>query len=901
MSGASTAGPVQDPSHRDRPAHRGPASDPTPPTGPLQALLGGDAPGHDPATDLVRVVDTPEARVRHPSDMLGMVVSALAVALVLVLSVVAHATTEGVTEDVQNFSTLLARILFVPVKVLEGLVTLFVPAAVLIELGWRRLGRQVVESICAAALGLLLGIVTTLTISYFGSDELVRGLSVFSDGTWQLQIPGYVSAIAGLLTTAGPRTRRRTVRWSWNVLYLSLAIVLITGQVSLPGVIVALLLGRLAGQAVQYVSGVRSERAYGADLVAAVRRAGFHPTALVRVRDVSAVVDDGAAPGEEPAPPEDPVAAYDADGDVVEAFPEEGQAFPPSPTTADAAAVALTRAGDNRVYALFTDDGAPRRDIVVLDGDRQVMTTVQRLWRALRLRGLEGRASISLRAAAERTALLAYAATAAGVRTQRLEGIGVADDSVVLVQEHARGAVSLRDLDADDLEGPRGDAVLAEAWEQLRRAHDAGLTHHSLTLDVVLVHRDEHGDPHVWLTGWEQGEIASGTLSRRLDLTQMLALLALRVGARRALASAVRALPDKEIAAIGPLLQSVALPSPTREEVRKAKGLLNELREALVERLPQADVQPQNITRFGARTIIMLTLTIVAVTVIVTTMNFEEIAAAITEANPWWVAASFAFGAITWFGAALTFTAFSPEKLPLWRATLTQMAGSFVSLAAPAGIGPAALNLRMLTRRGVATPMAVATVALVQLSQFVVTVLLLVVLSVSTGSGGLIDLPSTTVLLAIAGVGVAVVATLLVPSVRRWAWEKARPTLEQVWPRLSQMIGQPTRLALGLAGNVVMTLGYVLAFDAALAAFGQELNLIDVAVIYLVGNSVGAMVPTPGGLGGVEGALIAGLTAAGIPASLAFSVTMLYRVVTYWARVPIGWVAMKRLESTGDL
>ncbi|MFI2296425.1 flippase-like domain-containing protein [Isoptericola sp. NPDC019571] len=896
MSGASTAGPAQDPPHRS------PAGDAATPTGPLRALLGGDTSDQGTPTDLVRVVDTPEARVRHPSDMLGMVVSALGVALVLVLSVVAHATTEGVTQDVRTFSSLLARILFIPVALLEGLITLFVPAAVLIELGWRRLGRQVVESICAAALGLVLGVVTALTISRFGSDELVRGLSVFTDGAWQLTIPGYVAAIAGLLTTAGPRTRRRTVRWSWNVLYLALFIVLITGQVSLPGVLVALLLGRLAGQAVQYVSGVRSERAYGADLVGAVRRAGFHPTALVRVRDVSAVVDDGEAHADgPPAVPEDPVASYDADGDVVDAPEDEEHTLPPDPTTADAAAVALTRSGDNRVYALFTGDGEPRRDVVVLDGDRQVLTTVQRLWRALRLRGLEGRAAISLRAAAERTALLAYAAQAAGVRTPRLEGIGVAADSVVLVQEHARGAVSLRDLEPDDLDGPRGDAVLAQAWEQLRRAHDAGLTHHALTPDVVLVHRDLSGAPHVWLTGWEQGEIASGTLSRRLDLTQMLALLALRVGARRALASAVRALPDEDIAAIGPLLQSIALPSPTREEVRRTKGLLDELREALVERLPQADVQPQNITRFGARTVITLALTIVAVTVIVTTLNFEEIASAITEANPWWVAASFLLGALTWFGAALTFSAFSPEKLPLWRATLTQMAGSFVALAAPAGIGPAALNLRMLTRRGVSTPMAVATVALVQLSQFVVTVLLLVVLSVSTQSGGLIDLPSTTVLLAIAGVAIAVVAILLVPSVRRWAWEKARPTLEQVWPRLSAMLGQPTRLALGLGGNVIMTLGYVLAFDFALAAFGQSLNLIDVAVIYLVGNSVGAMVPTPGGLGGVEGALIAGLTAAGIPASLAVTVTMLYRVVTYWARVPIGWVAMKRLEKTGDL
>ncbi|MCA5894487.1 flippase-like domain-containing protein [Isoptericola sp. NEAU-Y5] len=887
MSGASTAGPAPVPSH-DHP----------PPTGPLQALLGGEVQASDRGDDLVRVVDTPEPRVRHPSDMLGMVISALGVALVLVMSVYAHATTEGVTEDVQSFSTLLARLLYIPVAVLEGLVTLFVPAAVLVELGIRRLGRQVVESICAAALGLLLGILTVVLLYQFGSDELIRGLSVRTGGTWSLTVPGYVAAIAGLLTTAGPRTRRRTVRWSWNVLYLALFIALITGQVALPGVLVALLLGRLAGQAVQYVSGVRSERAYGADLVAAVRRAGFQPSALVRVRDTSADVDS-----EVPDAPDDPTASFDAAGAEVtpsgglpEGLPEED----PAEDSADAAAVALTRAGDNRVYALFTDDGA-RRDVVVLDGDRHVIGALARTWRALRLRGIEGRTAISLKAAAERIALLSYAATAAGVRTPRLEGIGIADDSVVLVQEHANDAVSLRDVPDELLEGPRGDAVLAQAWEQLCRAHATGLTHHALTPDVLLVHHGPDGAPHVWLTGWEQGEIASSTFSRRLDLTQMLAILALRVGATRALASAVRALPDEDIAAIGPLLQSVALPPETRTEVRHAKGLLDELRDALVERLPQADVQPQNITRFGARTIIMVTLMIVAVSVIVTTMNFEEIAAAIAQANPWWVAASFAFGAITWFGAALTFSAFSPEKLPLWRATLTQMAGSFVSLAAPAGIGPAALNLRMLTRRGVAMPMAVATVALVQVSQFVVTVLLLVVLSIFTGTGGLIELPSTTVLLAISGVALAVVATLLVPAARRWAWEKARPILEQVWPRLSQMLGQPGRLALGLGGNVVMTLGYVLAFDAALAAFGQSLSLIDVAVVYLVGNALGALVPTPGGLGGVEGALIAGLTAAGIPASLAFSVTMLYRVVTYWARVPIGWAAMRFLERKGDL
>ncbi|MDR7383113.1 lysylphosphatidylglycerol synthase transmembrane domain-containing protein [Promicromonospora iranensis] len=834
-----------------------------------------DAPHTAPAaSDLVRVVDTPEERVRHPRALVWMIGCALGVAGVMFLSVAAHGTTAGVTEDVRSFNDLLATLLFVPVAVLQGLVSLFAPVAVMIELGVRRLGRQIVESIIGAVLGLLLGVLTTVLLHQFGSDELVRGMSVWERGTgYVLAIPEYAVAVTAMLTVAGPATRRRTVRISWNLMFAALLIVLITGQVSLPGVLVALLLGRLAGSSVQYVSGTRSERAYGADLVAAVRRAGFVPTSLARVH----------------AEPEQA-------GDPATASAQAARSAAPDAAPADPVALALSRAGDHRVYALYCDDDV-RRDVVVLDGDRQVVGLITRLWRALRLRGIEGRAAISLKAVAERTALLSFAATAAGVRTPRLLGIGEFGDSIALVLEHASPARSLRDLPDDEVH----DDVLAEAWEQLGRAHGTGLTHRALTQDVLLTHRDPDGGPHVWITGWEQGDIASSPLSRRLDLVQMLALIGLRVGPRRAVASAVRALPDADIAAIGPLIQSIALPRTTREEVRRAKGLLGELRDALVERLPEASVQPQRISRFSARTVFTTTLMIIAVAVIVTTINFNEIAQAVREANPWWIAVAFALAITTWFGAGLTLVAFSPARVPIGRATLTAAAGSFVALAAPAGIGPAALNLRLLTQRGVSMSMAVATVALVQVSQFVVTVLLLVALSIFTGSGALVELPSPAVLFTLAGVALVVVATLMVPPVRRWGMGYIGPRLRQVWPRLAQMLSHPGRLALGVAGNLIMTLGYIVALWCCLAAFGESLSLVDIALVNLVGNALGALIPTPGGLGGVEGALTAGLTAAGVPATIAFSATILYRLCTYWGRVPMGWVAMKYLERKGDL
>lgn len=833
----------------------------------------------------VLVVDTPLARVRQPRDLLALVLTALGAALVLVLAVYAHGTTEGVQSDVQNFSSILARVLFLPVAVLEGLVTLVVPVAVLTEIALRRMGRQVVECIAALVVGLAAAALATWLIVNVGSQDLIDGLSVPLRGTLTLTIPGYVAGITGLLTASGPRTRRRTVAYSWNLLWVSLGVVLVTGQVSLPGVLFTLLLGRLSGLAVRYVSGVRSERAYGDDLVAGVRRAGFSPTALIRMRDVA---DEAAQPD---------VAAKELAAHGL-AIPSHVAAQLATELAAEPSTLAITRASDNRVYALSQVDG-PRLDVVVLDGDRQVIGILTRMWRSLRMRGIDGRSAISLRAVAERAALLAYAAQAAGVRTPTLEGIAEADDSMLLIQQHAVGTRPLRDIPTEHL----SDAVLHDAWVQLEVAHSAGLAHRSLTLDVLLVGADVDGEPEVWLTGWEYGDVASSSLARRVDLTQMLALLALRVGADQAVASALTVHSAEDLAAIGPLLQVVALPASTREQLRTQKDVIADLRKALVAQLPEVDVEPVSLIRFGARTIITLALTIVAVSVVVTTINFTEIKEAVVNAEPWWVAVSFALGLLTWVGGAITFVAFSPVKLSVVRATLVQAASSFVALAAPAGIGPAALNLRMLTRRGVATSLAVATVALVQLTQFIMTVLLLVLLSAVTGDGGVLrSLPSATVLVAVVIIGLVVAAAFMVPWVRRWVRSKITPMYKQVWPRLSEILGEPWRIAVGLSGNAVLTLGYVFAFDAALAAFNQQVSLIDVAVVFLIGNTAGAMVPTPGGLGAIEFALVTGLTTtAGVPAPIATSAVILFRVVTFWCRIPLGWLAMRYLQNQGDL
>ncbi|MCU1617015.1 MAG: serine/threonine protein kinase, partial [Frankiales bacterium] len=54
-----------------------------------------------------------------------------------------------------------------------------------------------------------------------------------------------------------------------------------------------------------------------------------------------------------------------------------------------------------------------------------------------------------------------------------------------------------------------------------------------------------------------------------------------------------------------------------------------------------------------------------------------------------------------------------------------------------------------------------------------------------------------------------------------------------------------------------------------------------------------------GGLGAVEGALVAGLTAIGIPTPTAIAATLVARVLTFWLPVVPGIVAFRLLQHHG--
>jgi uncharacterized protein (TIRG00374 family) len=125
---------------------------------------------------------------------------------------------------------------------------------------------------------------------------------------------------------------------------------------------------------------------------------------------------------------------------------------------------------------------------------------------------------------------------------------------------------------------------------------------------------------------------------------------------------------------------------------------------------------------------------------------------------------------------------------------------------------------------------------------------------------------------------------------------RVSPTLGQVLPRLLDVAQQPVKLAQGIGGALLLSLSYILCLAACVAAFGRSLPIASIAVVYLTGSAIGSILPTPGGLGGVEAALTAGLTAAGLPGAVAVSAVLLFRLITFWLPVPFGWAALSYLE-----
>ncbi|MFJ4564902.1 YbhN family protein [Streptomyces caelestis] len=249
-----------------------------------------------------------------------------------------------------------------------------------------------------------------------------------------------------------------------------------------------------------------------------------------------------------------------------------------------------------------------------------------------------------------------------------------------------------------------------------------------------------------------------------------------------------------------------------------------------------------------------------------------------------WLLAAVGATCLTWVAAACTRQGAVVERLPRRRLLATQFAAGAANHLLPTGLGASAVNLRFMTVCGLPLARSSAALALYLLAESVGRVVLLGALLVAFPDalrlGTLVPQTASGPLLAGAG-AVLVIAVAVLTLVRR-VRSAVLSFLRTALGEARSVHTRPVR-ALALWGGAF-------AFPALQAsvlvlvgrAMGLDVPPAHMAVAYLAATVAVALVPTPGGIGSVEAALVMALVAAGGPVAVATAVVLAFRVITVW-------------------
>jgi uncharacterized protein (TIRG00374 family) len=87
---------------------------------------------------------------------------------------------------------------------------------------------------------------------------------------------------------------------------------------------------------------------------------------------------------------------------------------------------------------------------------------------------------------------------------------------------------------------------------------------------------------------------------------------------------------------------------------------------------------------------------------------------------------------------------------------------------------------------------------------------------------------------------------------------------------------------------------------ATFFAFNYHVPLVFLAIGYVIAYSVGTLAPTPGGLGAIEGLMVALYVGFGVPSATALAVVLTYRVINFWLPIPPGLVSYVAIRQAAE-
>lgn len=300
-------------------------------------------------------------------------------------------------------------------------------------------------------------------------------------------------------------------------------------------------------------------------------------------------------------------------------------------------------------------------------------------------------------------------------------------------------------------------------------------------------------------------------------------------------------------------------------------------------------------------TVLMWVGLLVGAGLLVAELAASDPAAMVRTLHPAWVAAALGATAVSMVAAAHNLRGFATVPLRTGQSLLAQLAIGFTRTFMPSAVTTPAVASRYLNRRGASWPAALGSVSAAQLAQLIVTMVIVGALSFTSSGAGSLHVQPQLIALVVAGVAVLLGVAALIAR-RSAAVRRALAGTATSWAALRSHARQnPGQIAGGVVAAAALTATHILAFACCVYAVGGHGTLLALSIVYLGSSAAGSLIPTPGGTGAVETALIAGLTATGLPLPVAAAAALLSRLESVWLPALPGWWALRTMRRDGLL
>jgi uncharacterized protein (TIRG00374 family) len=307
------------------------------------------------------------------------------------------------------------------------------------------------------------------------------------------------------------------------------------------------------------------------------------------------------------------------------------------------------------------------------------------------------------------------------------------------------------------------------------------------------------------------------------------------------------------------------------------------------------------------RTSILGLLVIVAVVigVVQAVPGLDDVKRSLSHASATWLLAAVGLEYLSCTGYVLVVLLAFPRgrTRPTARLAWAELAANAVLPAG--GLGGLGLGAWVLTRKGVPSARIAERSTVVFMLTSAASVVALVLVGLGLGLGVLDGPHTATLTLLPAAIGLAAFAAALAGArtAERLAGRIRRPRVASTLTSLARGV-QATSAELRRGDwKLVGALAYF-AFDVAtlaatFAAIGEHPPVAAIAMAHLVGQLAGA-IPIPGGLGVVDGGLVAALVLYGVDLAPATAAVLLYRAIALGLPAILGTIAFLILRRTLD-